>query len=280
MGQFNATASGSRVTFDEEGDNGLVLCDRYLPVEVLIEILCRADCKTLLSCQLVCKRWKMLMRHVWHKKTERTLARPFPWSDDMSWSVFYLACAKKPYERNLLRNHSGADSLRHWKCLLREGHANDWVVEEPPVGVPELPPAEPLFKDRQICFATSFAWCNKAQTVVLAKEGVHPYILDTYQPPIVVSEWYSCRWDCPAVYQLEVRLYNSDNLVMDTFEFNDVLEGEKQNQWLKVSHVFENYGPGLDTIYFEHRGKDRAFWAGNYGSKMAGACVYVKIPGQ
>lgn len=46
----------------------------------------------------------------------------------------------------------------------------------------------------------------------------------------------------------------------------------------QVSHVFENYGSGLRTITFLHGGKDRLFWAGHYGSKIAGACVYVKIP--
>ena len=46
----------------------------------------------------------------------------------------------------------------------------------------------------------------------------------------------------------------------------------------QVSHVFENYGTGLRVISFEHSGRDRLYWAGHYGSKMAGACVSVKIP--
>lgn len=122
-----------------------------------------------------------------------------------------------------------------------------------------------------------------------------------------VSEWYSCRWDCPAVYELVVKLIHRNGDLMDVFKFKDILEGEKQNQWLKVniyrmivlhkiyiqdlqcifsymlhcpqiSHVFENYGIGLREIIFEHSGKDRSYWAGHYGSKMAGACICVKIP--
>jgi len=46
----------------------------------------------------------------------------------------------------------------------------------------------------------------------------------------------------------------------------------------QVSHVFENYGKGLRWISFTHEGRDRSFWAGNYGSKMAGACVCIKVP--
>ncbi|XP_025991479.1 F-box only protein 44 isoform X2 [Solenopsis invicta] len=275
MGQFNTVPSTPRVPFDEEGDNGLVLCDTYLPVEVLIEIFCRADCKTLVNCQLVCKRWRMLMNYVWHKKTEQALGKPFPWNDKMPWSVFYLACTKKPYERNLLKNHSGAEGIIFWTMIYNGG--SQWTIEEPPVGAPELPQTELMFKDRQTCFATSFERCTKMQHINLIKEGIHPYILDTYQPPIVVSEWYSCRWDCPAVYRLEVKLMAEDE-PLDEFKFQDVLEGEKQNRWLQVSHVFENYGTGLRVIRFEHGGKDRSYWAGHYGSKMAGACVTVKIP--
>jgi len=108
--------------------------------------------------------------------------------------------------------------------------------------------------------------------------GIHPYILDKYQPPIKISEWYGCRWDCPAVYKLNVSLRNSQKELIDEFDHKDILEGEKQNQWLQVSHVFKNYGTGVRYVTFEHGGKDRSFWAGHYGSKMAGACIRVKIP--
>ncbi|XP_024883728.1 F-box only protein 6-like, partial [Temnothorax curvispinosus] len=222
MGQFSATPSSSRVMFDEEDNNGLVLCDKYLPVEVLIEIFCHVDCKTLLRCQLVCKRWKMLMNHVWHKKTEWTLGKPFPWNDKMPWTVYYLACTKKPYERNLVKNHSGDEkSFRHWDISYNGGHR--WTVEKPPAGMPELPQTEPLFKDRQTCFATSYEHCTKVQVIILTDEGIHPYILDTYQPPIEVSEWYGCRYDCPARYQLRVKLFRNDNKMIDEFLFRDVL---------------------------------------------------------
>lgn len=56
-----------------------------------------------------------------------------------------------------------------------------------------------------------------------------------------VSEWYSCRWDCPAIYECTINLlgYNSNNqdVVLDTFHFRDIMEGKKQNQWLRVSKM-------------------------------------------
>ncbi|XP_071564872.1 F-box only protein 27 isoform X2 [Temnothorax nylanderi] len=231
MGQFSATPSSSRVMFDEEDNNGLVLCDKYLPVEMLIEIFCHADCKTLLRCQLVCRRWKLLMNHVWHKKTERTLGKPFPWNDKMPWTVYYLACTKKPYERNLVKNPSGAEDFKHWD----DGY--DWTVEEPPDDMPELPQTEPLFKDRQICFVTSLLrdleHIPQVQVIILEDEGIHSHILDTYQPPIEVSEWYGCERDHPKEYQLRVTLFRNDDTMIDEFLFRDVLEEEKLNRWLK-----------------------------------------------
>lgn len=55
-----------------------------------------------------------------------------------------------------------------------------------------------------------------------------------------MSEWYSCRWDCPAIYECQVRLLregNSSNVssMLDIFELRDNLEGEKQNEWFRVS---------------------------------------------
>jgi len=46
----------------------------------------------------------------------------------------------------------------------------------------------------------------------------------------------------------------------------------------QVSHVFQNYGPGVRFIRFFHGGMDTQFWAGHYGSKMSGACVKLMIP--
>ncbi|XP_011633069.1 F-box only protein 44-like isoform X2 [Pogonomyrmex barbatus] len=284
MGQFIttpwiSTSPTSRVMFDVEGDNGLMLYNRYLPVELLVEIFCRADCKTLLTCQLVCKRWQMMIqKYVWHKKAEQTLGKAFPWHEDVPWSVFYFICKKQPYERNLMKNHSGMEGMDYWTITYNSGDC--WTVEEPPAGVPELPTTELMFKERHTCFTTSFHTCIKEQSVDLVAEGIHPYVLDTMQPSITVSEWYSCRWDCPAIYQLKVRLLKDekDTEVLDEFQFHDILEGDKQNKWLHVSHVFKNYGSGVRVITFEHGGKDRSYWAGHYGSKMAGACIFIEVP--
>lgn len=45
-----------------------------------------------------------------------------------------------------------------------------------------------------------------------------------------------------------------------------------------MKHEFKNYGRKLRKIHFYHGGRDRQFWSGHYGAKMAGAYVKVKIP--
>ncbi|XP_054006887.1 F-box only protein 44-like [Hylaeus anthracinus] len=278
MGQFHDSAMSTRIVFDEKSKNGLILADKYLPQELLTEIFCYVDYKYLLNCQLVCKRWKILIQsYVWRKKAEISLGQSLLLDKDVPWDVYYLICKKKPFKRNLIKNHSGEHGTKKYWRILSEG-GDRWVVENPPKGVPPLPVNEPIFEGKQFCFVTSYHHCTKTQMIDLEVEGWVSYVLDKLQPPIVISEWYSCRWDCPANYECAVNLLDENNKVLDSFQFHDSIVDEKQNHWHRVSHEFTNYGPGLRKISFYHGGVDKSFWAGHYGSKMAGACVYVKIP--
>lgn len=265
--------------YDEMENNGLILSDKYIPEELLAEFLCYVDNETLLDCQLVCVRWKNLIRrYVWRKKAEMTFNHSQTLDTSMPWKEYYLIAKKKPFERNLIKNHSGQFGVQsHWEICKNGG--DNWKVENPPVGTPLLPTKHvPVFEGQQYCFVTSYRNCIKVQTIDLEKEGLTSHILDALQPTIEVSEWYSSRWDCPARYELLVWLLKDDDKVISTFHFLDDIEGEKQYKWLHVSHEFKEYGPGLKKISFYHGGMDNSFWAGHYGSKMAGACVYVKIP--
>ncbi|XP_076178243.1 F-box only protein 6 isoform X2 [Ptiloglossa arizonensis] len=274
MGQFHDHSMKMRIVYDEKSENGLILGDKYLPQELLAEIFCYVDYKSLLNCHLVCKRWKILIQdYVWRKKAEISLGQLLLPHKDITWHIYYCVCVR----RNLLKNNSGQDGVhKYWKIVSEGG--NHWKVENPPVGVPLLPSNEPVFEGRQCCFVTSYHRCAKIQIIDLQDQGLTLNVLDNLQPPIVVSEWYSCRWDCPAIYECFVQLLNADNDVLDSFQFRDSIEGERQNQWHHVSHEFTNYGQGLRKISFYHGGSDQLFWLGHYGSKMAGACVYVKLP--
>lgn len=188
MGQFHDSTMSTRTIFDEKSENGLMLSSTYLPEEVLAAIFCYVDYNSLLNCQLVCKRWKILIQsYVWRKKAEITLGRLLLLDHNVPWHVYYLICKKRPFERNLIKNHSGEHGIqRHWRVVNTGG--DQWKVENPPQGVPALPNNEPLFGGKQFCFVTSYRNCTKIQTINLEAEGLTPYILDNLQPPIVVFQ--------------------------------------------------------------------------------------------
>ena len=186
MGQVQN--KNERVPFDENDNNGLILSDEYIPEEVLANILVHVHYKTLAKCMLVCKRWNDLIRnYVWRKKCELILNRSVQLNDQIPWTLYCLICKPdNPFERNLIMNHSGNEGVKkHWKILRNSG--SEWAVEKPPKGVPPLPETEPIFKDSQVCFVTSFEFCSKVQEVDLIAEGFTSQILDDIQPPIIVS---------------------------------------------------------------------------------------------
>lgn len=48
--------------------------------------------------------------------------------------------------------------------------------------------------------------------------------------------------------------------------------------FFQVTIKFENYGPGVRFIVFNHSGRDTQFWAGQYGSKMSGGVIRFSLP--
>ena len=172
--------------------NGFILQGKRIPTEIIIEILSYIDYESLRNSQLVCKRWWILMQsYVWRKKAQMIMGCSLQSIKDIHWSVFYTICSKKPFNRNLLKNHSGEHGVnKHWETFVNgvftEG-GNEWMVENPPVGVPALPDTEPIFQGKSYCFATSYYDCTKQQTIELATEGLSSVLLDKLQPPIMVK---------------------------------------------------------------------------------------------
>lgn len=175
-----------RIDFDENDDNGLIIRDKYIPEELLGEILFHVDEKSLLNCQLVCKRWNSILRsYVWRKKSESVIGRQLHYKKSMPWQLYYVICLNKSFEKNLIKNHSGKSGFKKtWKIINNGGHK--WRVECPPIGVPPLP-SDPVFENDEHCFVTSFGRCIKLQSVDLVGNGLLPQILDKIEPPIVVK---------------------------------------------------------------------------------------------
>ncbi|XP_018354326.1 PREDICTED: F-box only protein 6-like isoform X1 [Trachymyrmex septentrionalis] len=255
MRQFNDTLS--HMMFDVKDCNGLVLCNKFLPVEVLTKIFSYVDYKTMLNCLLVCKHWQMLIYYVWYTKINQIMDKPFPLDDNMPWSVLYLTCKKKPYGRNLLKNHSGAEGIGHWTGL-------NWFIKTNNY---------PCKVKRSFCLTESenVQYNPRTQNIDLKEEGIHPYIIDIYRPTIQVSEWINCRADSSSVsYKLTVELIDIHNKQVEKFYTSYDIKKEEQNKWLQFSHTFEGYGVGVRKISFKY-GELK-------GLKMSRTCVSVKIP--
>lgn len=43
----------------------------------------------------------------------------------------------------------------------------------------------------------------------------------------------------------------------------------------QMTHVFQNYGPGVRYIHFSHGGKDTQYWAGWYGIRVTNSCIEI-----
>lgn len=189
------------VQHNEESSNGLLVQERYIPEELLSRIFCYLDHKTLLSCQLVCKQWRFLIQDfVWHKKAEQSTGKAIPVDKTIPWPLYYFTCAKLPFGKNLMKNHSGELGVdAHWTVVATAG--NGWGVENPPLGVLSLP-EDPVFEGKQHCFVTSYYTeysprmgnysCRKYQIVDLLEMGFTKYLLDYIQPKITVYKFFDC----------------------------------------------------------------------------------------
>lgn len=116
MIEVHTLSSQSCVELDQVGDNGLILNDVYLPIELIQRILFFADEKTLLNCQLVCNCWNTIITdYVWRKKAEMKTSHKFSPDAVLDWKDFYLIYAKDLFRSNLIKNPSGEEGFKYWK---------------------------------------------------------------------------------------------------------------------------------------------------------------------
>lgn len=117
----------SNVISDHSSDNGLILNGIYVPVELIQNILCYVDAKTLLNCQPVCKNWNKIIRdYVWRRKAESTMACTFSPDASIDWKVFHFICTKNLFGKNLVKNHSGEKGFKYWKVFNNDVYYGGW----------------------------------------------------------------------------------------------------------------------------------------------------------
>ncbi|VDM96030.1 unnamed protein product [Thelazia callipaeda] len=193
------------------GNNDIYIGDAPIPPEVLTEILIRSGSprSILCVCSLVCHRWCKILSApgFWIRYMEfQSLNLPPTFLRSEPLLNIKKVSIKQPFGRNLIRNPSGDNgSFDNWQ--VRENDGDGFIIEKPPVGC-----SNSSAYDISTAFATSFGWCSKVQVVDLWREGIEPVFLDEFCPPITVSEYYTCRFDCSSVYLLDVQLLGDGSL--------------------------------------------------------------------
>ncbi|XP_046383868.1 F-box only protein 44-like [Ischnura elegans] len=270
--------------YDPDSDigNGLILSHYHLPEEVLGHILSFVDEKSLVfNCRFVCRIWRdVVQQRALKDRAERLhLALKPHQALKLQWSDYYWLLRKKPLGRNLLKNNCGKNAKKHWTIISNGG--DGWRVEKTPCGAEGLPPtnskgeAHPDFMGHSSCFVTSFYSCSKEQIINLREHGLTNNFMDHVQPPIHISEWTACRFDCGSIYELDVTLLDEKRQVLGNFQYRENFSEKLREKWYQVTHIFQDYGPGVRYVKFYHGGVDQQFWKGHYGSKMSGGSVRV-----
>lgn len=252
-----------------------------LPEDVLLEILAMVPLMDLIHrCRLVCSQWRDVIDSatLWKVKSQREgyitrVCQNFP----KDWKIFYYLSKHK---RNLLRNPCALEKFNAW--TIGHNGSDLWKIEDLPGELGDIFPDETVTK----YFVTSYRICKKSQLIDLKKMGYSSEIMDSYQPDIVIKDWYGARQDCGCQYELLVRLLSKRKATIQEFAPERVFQGGQQRglksvqwsdaSWRQMSYRFSNYGPGVRYVYFQHGGKDTQFWAGWYGVRVTNSSVTIE----
>ncbi|VVC34170.1 F-box domain,Galactose-binding domain-like,F-box associated (FBA) domain [Cinara cedri] len=263
-----------------------------LPDEMIICLLSFVDVDSLLNCRIVCKRWRSFIdAHVFHEKASRGNEivnngkgyYSFSQIDsntvrklEFPWYVFYAICKYDPFNRNLVQNHCGQDNFNHWALKNNTLSRFLWIIEQIPVGADPLPD-DPDFDGHTSCFVSTYRLCSKCQTITLKNHGLTSTLMKLLKPDILVSEWYSGRFDCGCKYAFRANVHDSTERVLEQHNYNDNLLQGQANKWTKISHIFKNQS-NASSISIYHAGVDTQYWSGHYGSKVSGTVLKVMLP--
>ncbi|KAI1719990.1 f-box associated region domain-containing protein [Ditylenchus destructor] len=251
--------------------------------DVLIEILLRLNNKDLIrNCTQVCHQWNSILsqKQFWIQKCKKEgyvfYMTPLNSLDPIVWKKIAY---KKPLNRNFIRdkwNPNGRFKKDDRWVWDSNPYNTGFVVEYPPIF---LQPPESEY-DVPGCLSTSHYWGKKHIRIDLVAEGLDPNVLDALCPTISVSELVSNRKDCAAIYKMKCHLRDENDvpIATESCDFSTEVSWDQwaEEGWRKVEHEFKDYPAGVRYLFLECRGKDRQFWAGQYGAKMANCSVMVR----
>ncbi|KAJ8384236.1 hypothetical protein AAFF_G00206970 [Aldrovandia affinis] len=249
------------------GENTCSAMLPVLPLAVLEEVFVNVSPQEVVCvCRLVCREWKELADSAsfWRERCRRDRFKPRDETKSpKDWRLFYFLCKKR---RNLLKNPNAEEQFNGWNIVDNGG--DKWKIVDVSTPLPD----ESVKK----YFVTSYDYCKKLQLIDLAKEGYGSAFMDVFQPDILISDWYSPRWDCGSLYEICVELLSQKKKAIMKFCPDPVYFKQwNEQQWQQMTHVFRDYGPGVRYVRFTHGGKDTQYWAGWYGIQVTNSSVEI-----
>jgi hypothetical protein len=160
----------------------------------------------------------------------------------------------EPGSKNFVVNPSGEERLRGWQQF----GPSVWAVETSDIPVNDAVTTN---------FVSSYHWCVMGQFVPL-----HRFVNNASSVRIEVSSKVMGRTDCPSVFRLEAIVLDSQRRTLHHAKTSEI--DAAADFWEKISLVLEPT-PGAHEIVIVVCGKDKRFWQGNFGSKVAECSVRV-----
>ena len=118
-------------------------------------------------------------------------------------------------------------------------------------------------------FVSNFYWCIMAQAVSL-DQFVVPGAASRIR--VEASAKYMGRTDCPSLFRMEALFLNAQRQVIARQDTGQLVA--PADFWERASLILEPTQGAAFTVLVIH-GKDRNFWAGNFGSKVTDCKIRI-----
>jgi len=276
-----------------DSKKGVLLDLSKAPDDIIREILKRLPASDAIRVSMTCKQWSRIVNSYsfWTQKceydnylsdpTSLRLLRKVPLKD------LKILIAMRAFNRNLLDDDYSLEVPKidpRWSDSRSDrGRANVFAIESPPLLFNVENRRADLDENLEpfnSCLVSSYRSANRFIHVDLSSYGLSSEILNYFKPTIVATVYYTNRSDCACEFMVASNLLGIGEDEMpdkDWHEDDFQIDQWEPNYWRKVEHVHSSYSDDSPIFYLFVSGRDRQFWAGNYGSKIAGTSLIVKL---
>jgi len=272
------------------------------PDDVIREVFKHMPAKDVVLCSMVCKQWNNVAnsQSFWTQKCiyDNYLcdSESIKQVHKIPINILKALVVKRAFNRNFLDDDYSLEKPKldsRWSDIKRRRqrnyrYSNVFEVQSPPNFFNstdrqfELDECPEQFLS---CLVSSYSRLTRHVYVNLASYGLTPEVLKLLKPTIVVTEYYTNRSDCACVYALKSILLRPDQIVdngppesLEGWQATDIRINQWDDEyWRKAEHTWKEYEDNKSIICVSTSGQDGQFWAGNYGVKIAGTSIVVKL---